>query len=106
MSEAGLKADFDAVFFDAWADLAGGIDALYTPPVGAPETVQVLVDTGVAQFGDDFAAVSHYSTFVSFRRGQVEPETGATVVVDGMTYTLAQRVDSSDESISRWAVQQ
>lgn len=105
MSEAGLKQAFDAAFFAAWANLAGGIDALYTPPAGAAVTVQVLVDTGVAQFGDDFAAVSHYSTFITFRRAQVEPEGGATVVVDGITYTLAQRVESSDESVSRWAVQ-
>jgi len=105
MSEAALKQAFDAAFFVAWANLAGGIDALYTPPAGAAVTVQVLVDTGVAQFGGDFAAISHYSTFVSFRRAQVEPEGGATVVVDGITYTLAQRVESSDESVSRWAVQ-
>ena len=105
MSEAGLKQEFDAAFFAAWGDLAGGIDALYTPPAGAAVTVQVLVDTGIAQYGDDFAAVSHYSTFVSFRRAQVEPEGGATVVVAGIPYTLAQRVDSSDESLSRWAVQ-
>lgn len=105
MSEANLKREFDAAFFAAWGDLAGELDALYTPPGGVAETVQVLVDTGVAQFGEDFAAVSHYSTFVTFRRAQVEPEAGATLVVDGTTYTLAQRVESSDESVSRWAVQ-
>lgn len=105
MSEAGLKREFDAAFFAAWADLAGDLDALYTPPGGVAVTVQVLVDTGVAQYGNDFAAVSHYSTFVTFQRAQVEPESGATLVVDGITYTLAQRVDSSDESVSRWAVQ-
>ena len=105
MSEAGLKREFDAAFFAAWADLAEELDALYTPPVGAALTVQVLIDTGVAQFGDDFAAVSHYSTFATFRRAQVEPESGATIVADGTTYTLAQRVDSSDESATRWAVQ-
>lgn len=105
MSEADLKREFDAAFFAAWGDLAGDLDALYTPPGGVAVTVQVLVDTGVAQFGDDFAAVSHYDTFVTFRRAQIEPEAGATLVVDGTTYTLAQRVDSSDESASRWAVQ-
>lgn len=105
MSDAQFKRDFDAAFFAGWSDLAGGIDALYTPPIGAPITVQALVDTGIAQYGEDFATVSHYSTFVTFRRAQVEPESGATVAVDGITYTLAQRVDSSDESVSRWAVQ-
>lgn len=104
MSEAQFKRDFDVAFFAAWGELAGGIDGLYTPPLGAAVTVQVLVDTGVAQFGDDFAAVSHYSTFATFRRAQIEPVEGATLVVDGITYTLAQRVDSSDESLSRWAV--
>ena len=105
MSEANLKREFDAAFFTAWANLASELDALYTPPGGVAQTVQVLVDTGVAQFGEDFSAVSHYSTFVTFRREQIEPESGATLVVDGTTYTLAQRVESSDESVSRWAVQ-
>lgn len=105
MSESGLKADFDAGFFEAWADLAGDLDAQYTPPGGAPLTVQVLIDTGVAQYGDDFAPVSHYDTVVVFLRGQVEPESGATLVVGGISYVLAQRIDPSDESISRWAVQ-
>lgn len=105
MSEAAFKREFDATFFASWGDTMGDIDAVYTPPAGTPVTVQVLVDTGISQFGEDDAPVSHYDTFVTFRRAQVEPQQFGTVVVDGVTYTLAQRIDSSDESLSRWAVQ-
>lgn len=105
MSEAVWKRDFDASFFDTWGGAMGGLDAVYTPPAGAPVTVQVLMDVGIAQFGDDLAPVSHYDTYITFRREQLEPAQFATVVVDGVTYTLAQRVDSSDESLSRWGVQ-
>ena len=105
MSEADFKRAFDAAFFDAWASVAGGIDALYTSPDGSSMPVQVLIDTGIVQFGDDSAPVSAYSTFATLRRAQVEPVAGAAVVVDGATYTLVQRVDSSDESLSKWAVQ-
>lgn len=105
MSEAAFKQSFDEAFFGAWGTAVGGIDALYVSPGGTPTTVQVLVDKGIAQFGDDFAPVSSYTTFVTFRRAQVEPEVTGTVIVDGTTYTLAQRVDSSDESLSKWGVQ-
>ncbi len=105
MSEAQFKRDFDASFFDAWSGAMGGIDAVYTSVAAVDTPVQVLVDTNVEQFGDDPSAVSYFSTHISFRRAQVEPETGATVVVDGATYTLVQRVPNSDESLSRWVVQ-
>lgn len=106
MSEAAFKRDFDSMFFKAWAGIVGGLDAVYTSPTGVVTLVQVLVDTGIEQFGDDYAPVSSYSTFVTFMRTQLEPEVTGTVVVDGLTYTLAQRVHSSDESLTRWAVQQ
>lgn len=105
MSEAAWRREFDAAFFGTWDAAMGGISAVYTSPVGVVSTVQVLVDTGIAQFGDDVAPVSTYSTFVTFRRAQLEPELFGTVVVEGVTYTLAQRVDLSDESLSKWAVE-
>lgn len=105
MSEAAWKREFDDAFFGAWGEAMGEIDAVYTPPAGAPVPVQVLVDTGIEQFGDDLAPVSTYASFVSFRLAQVEPVQFATVLVDGTTYRLVQRVDTSDQSLSRWAVQ-
>jgi len=105
MSEAALIRAFDAAFFSAWADLAGGLDATYTAPNGVASVVQVLIDTGLAQFGEDFAPVSFYTTYATFRREQIEPQAGATRLVDATTYVLAQRVASSDQSLSRWAVQ-
>ena len=105
MSEAAWKREFDTAFYSAWGGAMGGLDAIYTAPAGLPVIVQVLVDVGVAQFGDDLAPVSHFDTYISFRREQMEPVQNATVVVDGVTYTLVQRVDLSDESLARWGVQ-
>jgi hypothetical protein len=105
VSEATFKRAFDEAFFAAWADGVEDLDAVYTSPDAVATPVQVLVDTGVEQFGDDSAPVSAESTFITFRRAQIEPATGGTVVVGGVTYTLAQRVSRSDESLSRWAVQ-
>ena len=105
MSEADFKRDFDANFFASWGDAMGGLSATYTSPGGTVLPVDVLVDTGIVQFGDDLAPVSSFRTYLSFRRAQVEPEAQASVVVDGVTYLLVQRVDSSDESLSRWGVQ-
>ena len=65
----------------------------------------MLVDTDIEQFGLDGAPVSTYDTYIAFRRQQIEPVQGAAVIVDGVTYTLAQRVRASDESLSRWGVQ-
>ncbi|NRP55803.1 hypothetical protein AA93_02175 [Xylella fastidiosa subsp. pauca 11399] len=104
MSEATFKHAVDAAFFEAWADVVGGIDATYTSPRGVITPVQVLVDHGVLQFGDDLMPVSAYSTFITFRRDQIEPEPNATLTLAQTTYTLAQRVDSSDASLSKWAV--
>lgn len=105
MSEAAFKRGFDAAFFGAWEAAVGGLSALYVSPAGAMTPVEVLVDTVTDQFGDDLAPVSYAKTVISFRREQVEPEALGTVTVDGQTYTLAQRVDRSDESLSRWLVQ-
>ncbi|ALR05848.1 hypothetical protein XFHB_02130 [Xylella fastidiosa] len=104
MSEATFKHAVDAAFFEAWADVVGGIDATYTSPRGVITPVQVLVDHGVLQFGDDQVPVSVYSTFITFRRDQIEPEPNATLTLAQATYTLTQRVDSSDASLSKWAV--
>ena len=105
MSEASFKRAFDAQFFEVWAGAMGEIVATYTAPFSTPVVVDVLVDTDIEQFGLDGAPVSTYDTYIAFRRQQIEPVQGAAVIVDGVTYTLAQRVRASDESLSRWGVQ-
>lgn len=35
MSEATFKHAVDAAFFEAWADVVGGIDATYTSPAAS-----------------------------------------------------------------------
>lgn len=109
MSEAAFKRQFDEAFFEAWGDAMDGINAVYTSPDGLIVDVQVLVDTDVQQFGDDGAPVSEARTFISLRLAQLsplEPEAGAEVSLSGGggCYRLVQRVEGSDESISRWLV--
>lgn len=105
MSEAAFKRSFDANFFRSWGDAVGGLVATYVSPGGAVTDVDVLVDTVTDQFGDDLAPVAYPKIHITFRREQVQPEVLGKVTVDGQTYTLAQPVDWSDESLSRWVVQ-
>lgn len=106
MSEAAFQRQFDAAFFGAWGGAMGGLAAQYTPAAGGPAVaVEVLRDTNVDQFGDDGTPISFHAVVLAFRREQIEPETGATVEVDGQTYTLVERI-GGDASLSRWAVRQ
>ncbi|UZW62758.1 hypothetical protein [Lysobacter enzymogenes] len=111
MSEAAFKRDSDAAFFADWSKEVGGIATTYVSLSGVERPVDVLVDTGSDQFGDDQAPVSSYSVHVIFRRAQVEPEQLGTVIVDGIPYVLVQRLEQShggiltDESLSVWGVQ-
>lgn len=109
MSEAAFMAAHDAAFFAAWGRVTGGLSATYTPPAGAAVACSVLIDHNVEQFadGDDAAPVSSLGTTVTFRLAElapVVPALGGTVVVDGITYALAQRLAGSDRSLAVWAV--
>lgn len=108
MSEAAFLRQHDAAFFAAWAGVTGDLDATYTAPGSAtPVACQVLMDHDVDQFladGDE-APVSVVATKATFRLEQVEPAAGGTLLVDGASYQLVQRVSGSDPSLSAWAVQ-
>lgn len=106
MSEAAFIRERDADFFSAWSTVVGGIAATYTPPAGAPVACQVLLDHGVDQFAeDDRAPVSIMATRAAFRREELEPATGGTLVVEGTTYRLVQRISGSDPSLSVWTLE-
>ncbi|HWH75552.1 MAG TPA: hypothetical protein VNV16_14940 [Methylibium sp.] len=108
MSEVDFLRQHDAAFFAAWAGVTGGLDASYSAPGSVtPVTCQVLVDHDVDQFlpDDDAAPVSIMATKATFRREQLEPATGGTLVVDGNTYRLLQRVSGSDPSLSVWTLE-
>lgn len=109
MSETAFLRAHDAKFFAAWGAAVGGLAATYTPPAGAAIACSVLIDHNVEQFadGDDAAPVSSIGTTVTFRLaelGAVVPAVGGTVVVDSITYVLAQRLAGSDRSLAVWAV--
>lgn len=105
MSEAAFMRSFDAAFFKAWAGVVGSLAGVYVSPGGTATLVQVLKESRTVDFGDAYAPVSLLRTVVIFQRAQVEPEIQGTVQVDGVTYTLAQRLEDGDESLSKWMVQ-
>lgn len=109
MSETTFVRAHDAKFFAAWGAAVGGLAATYTPPAGSAIACSVLIDHNVEQFadGDDAAPVSSMGTTLTFRLaelGAVVPGVGGTVVVDSITYVLAQRLAGSDRSLAVWAV--
>lgn len=103
MSEGAWKQNFDRNFFGAWGAAMGGLSATYTPPGGVAVSVDVLKEVNVEQFGDDGSPIAFHAVVLKFRREQIEPASRAQVVVDGVTYTLAQHI-GGDESLSHWAV--
>lgn len=106
------KADFDARFHRA-AMRVGGISdariASYTPPpseaVPAPAAVEVRVHvnrTAMAQ--GEFRQQSLARVEVTYLRADVAPLGGGRVVIDGETWENVDERDTSDDSLSVWAV--
>lgn len=105
MSQRETIRDLDASLIAAFKDAGLADDAVYTPPGGgAPIACEVLVDEGIAEFGEDLATVVGRRTLVSLMLRQVpNPVREATVLVDGVTYVL-DTPESRDQSIDRWVV--
>lgn len=111
MSQRDFLRRFDAMAFGAFAAAGVGDAAHYYAP-GSEVAVActVLVDRNVRDFGDDLAPVSTAYTRITFQRAEVEPEQGArvalldAVAVEVESFALAARIETSDESASRWVV--
>ncbi|KAA2285429.1 head-tail joining protein [Arenimonas fontis] len=104
MSQRDALRDMDDTLLAAFKAAGLADDAVYTPPGGDPISCDVMVDEGIAEFGEDLATVVGRRTMVSLLLRQVpDPVRGATVLVDGTTYTL-DIPESRDQSISRWVV--
>jgi len=105
MSQLDTLRELDATLIGAFKDAGLADDAVYTPPGGgAPVACEVMVDEGIAEFGEDLATVVGRRTLVSLQLRQVpNPVRGATVQVGAATYTL-DIPESRDQSLSRWVV--
>ncbi|MFC6349811.1 hypothetical protein H7691_06725 [Stenotrophomonas sp. CW117] len=104
MSQKAFLRDFDmhaAVAFGA----AGLSDAaIYTAPGGGvSQPCRVLVDRGVQQWGDEPLTVAATDITVAFLAPSFAPVKGGTVVVDGDTYRLTDKL-GDDGSLVRFAV--
>lgn len=104
MSQRDTLRDMDDTLVAAFKGAGLADDAVYTAPGGSAVACEVMVDEGIAEFGEDLATVVGRRTLVSLLLRQIpNPVRGATVVVDGTTYTL-DIPESRDQSISRWVV--
>lgn len=104
MSQRDALRDMDDALVAAFKGAGLADDAIYTPPGGDAVACEVMVDEGIAEFGEDLATVVGRRTLVSLLLRQIpNPVRGATVLVDGTTYTL-DIPESRDQSISRWVV--
>ncbi len=104
MSQRAALQALDARIMTAMHGAALADGAVYTAPAGFPVVCQVYVDNVAQFFGGDSAEVAGYRTTVTLFRSHVpRPIIGATVLADGVLYTLEQ-LDAQDESMSRWVV--
>lgn len=105
MSQRDALRDMDDALMGAFKGAGMADDALYTAPGGGtPIPCEVLVDEGIAEYGEDLVTVVGRRTLVGLLLRQVPaPVRGATLLVDGVTYTL-DVLESRDQSMSRWVV--
>ncbi len=105
MTQRDSLRELDATLVAAFKAAGLADDAIYTPPGGgAAIACEVMVDDGIAEFGEDLATVVGRRTLVSLQLRQVpNPVRGATVQVGAETYTL-DIPESRDQSLSRWVV--
>lgn len=105
MTQRDSLRELDAALITAFKGAGLADDATYTPPGGgSPVSCEVMVDEGIAEFGEDLATVVGRRTLVSLQLRQVpNPVRGATVQVGTDTYTL-DIPESRDQSLSRWVV--
>lgn len=101
MSQRAFLASLDADLHAAFAAAGMADTGTYTAPGGSPATVRVYVDGNIAEVGS-YAPTFGYSASITLLRADVpDPVAGATVTVDGETYTLAQPLEA-DEGITKW----
>lgn len=104
MSQADFLRNMDATLHAAFASAGMAETGTYTPPGGgAAVPVRVMVDRGVQAQGEYGVAVGPLIVVRILRADVVSPDAGGTLVIGGETFTL-DRLESEDESASRWVV--
>lgn len=105
MSQKAFLRAFDRAAIGSFMAAGMADAAQYTAPgVGAvPVSCGVMVDRGTQVWGDDASPVALGEISIAFQRSQVTPERGGTVVVDGDTYRLTDKL-RDDASLVRWLV--
>lgn len=104
MSQKDFLRQFDHAAIGSFMAAGMADSAKYTPKAGGAAVIcDVMVDRAVQQWGDDPMPVAAGDITVTFQRAQLVPEKGGTVVVDGDTYRLTDKL-FDDGSLIRWAV--
>lgn len=104
MSQKEFLRQFDQAAIGGFMAAGMADSGLYTPKAGGVGVAcDVMVDRAVQQWGDDPMPLAAGDVTVSFQRAQVVPEKGGSVVVDGDTYRLTDKL-FDDGSLIRWAV--
>lgn len=78
----------DLALFDRHGDVA-----TYTPPLGEASSLPVLVSNNF-EILDENGGVSEYMTVIRYRLSDIASHAiGATIVADGVTYSLGKTID-------------
>lgn len=104
MSQKAFLRAFDQAAIGSFKAAGLADAAQYTAPKGAAAIAcDVMVNRGTQVWGDDASPVALGEISIDFQRAQVVPEKGGTVVVDGDTYRLTDKL-RDDASLVRWLV--
>ena len=79
------------------------VPGTYTPPSGAPVAARVIVMRAVERFGAMATEAVIAQDEISFLTSELVADRGGTILVDGTTWVVMQRI-RDDGAIVRWSV--
>lgn len=106
MTQQQTLRDFDSLIVSSMISAGMGDVGIYTPHGGGSPVngISVLVDTVLAEFGDDPGSVAGTKTVLTLYLSEVAVPTRLSTVQIGAKVWKLDSLDAQDESMSRWVV--
>jgi hypothetical protein len=106
MSQQSTLREMDSLIASSLISSGLGDIATYTPYGGGAsiDGISVLVDTVLAEFGDEPGAVAGTKTVITMYLSEVPVPTRRSTVQIGAKVWKLDSLDAQDDSMSRWVV--
>jgi hypothetical protein len=107
MSQQSTLREMDSLIASQMISAGMGDIGVYTAAGGGITTgISVLLDTVLAEFGDDAGSVAGTKTVLTLYLSEVPVPTRLSTVQIGAKVWKLDSLDAQDESMSRWVVVQ